>query len=90
MQLQQDVLSRDASECCRDVGASADMPQVQALIQGRASAWQQNLVLTPTKGGAGDPVSPLPYELPLMHIVTRAMQLHNLQLICTGAYLPAV
>ena len=31
--------------------------QVQALIQGRASAWQQNLVLTPTKGGAGDPVS---------------------------------
>lgn len=31
--------------------------QVQALIQGRASAWQQNLILTPTKGGAGDPVS---------------------------------
>ena len=30
--------------------------QVQALIQGRASLWQQNLVLTPTKGGAGDPV----------------------------------
>ena len=32
--------------------------QVQALIQGRASAWQQNLILTPTKGGAGDPVKP--------------------------------
>ncbi|CAL8466123.1 g5659 [Coccomyxa elongata] len=28
--------------------------QVQALIQGRASAWQQNLVLTPTKAGAGE------------------------------------
>ena len=30
--------------------------QVQALIQGRASAWQQNLVLTPTKAGAGEAV----------------------------------
>lgn len=32
--------------------------QVQALIQGRASAWQQNLVLTPTKAGAGEAVRP--------------------------------
>lgn len=34
--------------------------QVQALIQGRASAWQQNLVLTPTKAGAGEAVTPPP------------------------------
>lgn len=35
-------------------------PQVRALIQGRASAWQQNLVLTPTKAGAGEAVRPQP------------------------------
>ncbi len=62
---------RTVSRLARSLsGGGVPFLQVQALIQGRASAWQQNLVLTPTKAGAGEAVSPHSRaSFPFLHIV---------------------
>jgi hypothetical protein len=58
---------------------------VQALIQGRASAWQKNLVLTPTKAGAGEAVCALLLCLRAVALAfTTLHAAHSMGMSCTG------
>ena len=56
--------------------------QVRAVVEGRASAWQKHLTLTPTKPGASEAVSPCHIHCSLVCMRLCLAEAHGGSCIC--------